>query len=76
MIHAAKWHKTRSPKFNKQTIQRESRQQTKQRSQNSGTSGVQTRSAFSDTTALDVYFFCNKPAGTETCMKLQLISWT
>ena len=64
MIHSAKWHKICSLKFNKQTLQRVSRKQTKQRSQNSGASSVQTRSAFSHTTALDFCFFCNKPAGT------------
>ena len=64
MIHSAKWHKTCSLKFNKQALQRVSRKQTKQRSQNAGTSGVQTRSAFSHTTALDLCFFCNEPAGT------------
>ena len=64
MIHSAKWHKTCSLKFNKQALQRVSRKQTKQRSQNAGTSGVQTRSAFSHTIALDLCFFCNEPAGT------------
>ena len=64
MIHSAKWHKTCSLKFNKQALQRVLRKQTKQRSQNAGTSGVQTRSAFSHTTALDLCFFCNEPAGT------------
>ena len=64
MIHSAKWHKTCSLKFNQQALQRVSRKQTKQRSQNAGTSGVQTRSAFSHTTALDLCFFCNEPAGT------------
>ena len=64
MIHSAKWHKTCSLKFNKQALQRVSRKQIKQGSQNAGTSGVQTRSAFSHTTALDLCFFCNEPAGT------------
>ena len=64
MIHSAKWHKTRNLKFNKQVLQRVSRKQTKQRSQNAGISGVQTRSAFSHTTSLDLFFFCNEPAGT------------
>ena len=64
MIHNAKWHKTCSLKFNKQALRRVSRKQTKQRSQNAGTSGVQTRSAFSHTTALDLRFLCNEPAGT------------
>ena len=64
MIHSAKWHKTCSFKFNKQALQRVSRKQTKRRSQNAGTSGVQTRLAFSHTTALDHCFFCNEPGGT------------
>ena len=64
MIHSAKWQKTCSLKFNKQALQQVSRKQTKRRSQNAGTSGVQTRSAFSHTTALDHCFFCNEPAGT------------
>ena len=64
MIHNAKWHKTFSLKFNKQALQRVSRKQIKQRSQNAGTSGVQTRSAFSHTTALYLCFFCVEPAST------------
>ena len=69
MIYSAKWHKTCSLKFNKQALQRISRKQTKQRSQNAGTSGVQKRSAFSHTTALDLCFFCNEPAGTTNLHK-------
>ena len=69
MIHSAKWHKTCSLKFNKQALQRVSRKQTKQKSQNVGTSGVQTRSAFSHTTALYLRFFCNEPAGTTNLHK-------
>ena len=57
MIHSAKWHKTCSLKFNKQALQRVLRKQAKQRSQNAGTSGVLTRSAFSHKTALDLCFF-------------------
>ena len=57
MIHSAKGHKTCSLKFNKQALKQVSRKQTKQRSQNAGTSGVQTCSAFSHTTALDLCFF-------------------
>ena len=62
MIRGIKWHKTRSLKFNKKAIQRLSRKQTKQRSKNAGTSGVQTHSTFSHTTALNLCLFCNKPA--------------
>ena len=69
MIHSVKWHKTCSLKFNKQALQRVSRKQTKQRSKNAGTSDVQTPSAFSHTTALDLCFFCNEPAGTTNLHK-------
>ena len=74
MIHRAKWHKTSTLKFNKQALQLVSRKQTKQRSQNAATSGVQTRSAFSHTAALNLCFFAMNQLVLQTCMKLQLIS--